>query len=586
MRDIQASSHSRPVLPSQTTSKLRQLLATVCSYCLLLALLAAGATVTHAQSDNDSAATDNAQRAASVAPQVLQQVRELTREIDESKSELQLLEEQIAKTSATDELEALQLDREKLQSRLEDQIGTLEQIATGAVDLSLFDQPSDQEFSWQSELREVLKPLLYEIKKLTEKPRQLELLRTRKSSLETRLEAASLAIAEIESLRTAVASTEVKQTLDNLLAEWRDRSEDIESELNLLTFQLNEKANAEQSKGVAIANAFASFFTGRGLNLLLAIGVFIITFIIFRYFSHLLERWISRGQDAERRLFARLLHIIFQVLTVLVATFALMATLYALGDWLILTLLLILLVGIVFALRDSLPRFVDEARLLLNLSAVREGERVIYRGLPWKVSRLNIYSHLVNPLLTGGRLRLPMSEMLPLISRRWSKEERWFPCKPKEFVVLSDDTFGSIALQTPEFVHLQVLGGAIKTYATTDFLALAPRNLSEGFGVFISFGLDYALQDTITQQIPAQLEEALAQAVKQSKFGEHLEKLRVEFEAAGASSLNLLMIAFFAGKAAPDYRSIQRFLQRAAVEACNKHGWNIPFDQLTVHMDN
>ncbi|MBT8149326.1 MAG: hypothetical protein KJO24_05305, partial [Gammaproteobacteria bacterium] len=78
----------------------------------------------------------------------------------------------------------------------------------------------------------------------------------------------------------------------------------------------------------------------------------------------------------------------------------------------------------------------------------------------------------------------------------------------------------------------------------------------------------------------------LEQAVNNSKFGEHLDKLRVEFESAGASSLNLLMIAFFSGKAAAHYRSIQRFLQRAAVDASNKHNWNIPFDQLTVHMDN
>ncbi|MBT8149607.1 MAG: hypothetical protein KJO24_06715 [Gammaproteobacteria bacterium] len=527
-----------------------------------------------------------AQQDQAVAPQVLTQVRDLTAEIDETKSELDELDRKIARSKKPDQREALTADRDKLQGRLDDQISTLEQIATGAVDLSLFEQPSEQEFSWQAELREVLKPLLYEVKKLTEKPRQLELLRTRSNSLEIRLEASNLAIAEIESLRAAVESKEVIKTLDKLLGEWRDRREDIDSELSLVTYQLNEKASGEQSKAVAIANAFTGFFTGRGLNVLLAIAVFVVTFLLFRYLSHLLERWISRGQDAERRFFARLVHIVLQVFSVLFATFALMATLYALGDWLMLTLLLIVLVGIVFALRDSLPRFVDEARLLLNLSAVREGERVVYQGLPWKVSRLNIYSNLVNPLLTGGRLRLPMSEMLPLISRRWSKDERWFPCKPKEYVVLSDDTFGCIKLQTPEFVHLQVLGGAIKSYATTDFLALSPRNLSEGFGVFISFGLDYALQQKITEEIPARLEQELEQAVNNSKFGEHLEQLRVEFEAAGASSLNLLMIAFFSGKAAANYRSIQRFLQRAAVDASNKHNWNIPFDQLTVHMDN
>jgi hypothetical protein len=43
-------------------------------------------------------------------------------------------------------------------------------------------------------------------------------------------------------------------------------------------------------------------------------------------------------------------------------------------------------------------------------------------------------------------------------------------------------------------------------------------------------------------------------------------------------------VAVFEGAAAEHYWSIRRFLQRTAVDACNRYGWTIPFDQLTLHI--
>ena len=76
-----------------------------------------------------------------------------------------------------------------------------------------------------------------------------------------------------------------------------------------------------------------------------------------------------------------------------------------------------------------------------------------------------------------------------------------FPTKHGDYVVLEDDTYGAIYLQSPEVVQLSVLGGATKTYSTQDFLSMHPRNLSDGFGIYMQFGLDYALQSTITSKV-------------------------------------------------------------------------------------
>ena len=57
----------------------------------------------------------------------------------------------------------------------------------------------------------------------------------------------------------------------------------------------------------------------------------------------------------------------------------------------------------------------------------------------------------------------------------------------------------------------------------------------------------------------------------------------MEFAEAAASSLELLIIASFGGGAAEHYFALRRLLQRAVVDACNRHDWVIPFRQITSH---
>jgi hypothetical protein len=59
--------------------------------------------------------------------------------------------------------------------------------------------------------------------------------------------------------------------------------------------------------------------------------------------------------------------------------------------------------------------------------------------------------------------------------------------------------------------------------------------------------------------------------------------VRAEFESAAASSLDIVVLADFSGKAAPFYNRLTRAIQRICVEACNKYGWGIAFTQVTVH---
>ena len=85
------------------------------------------------------------------------------------------------------------------------------------------------------------------------------------------------------------------------------------------------------------------------------------------------------------------------------------------------------------------------------------------------------------------------------------------------------------------------------------------------------------------ETIPELLRKHLETRVAEEGMKEHLLNLRVEFERANTSSLDIVVIADFHGSQAELYGRLGRSLQRWCVEACTVHDWEIPFTQLTLH---
>jgi len=128
-----------------------------------------------------------------------------------------------------------------------------------------------------------------------------------------------------------------------------------------------------------------------------------------------------------------------------------------------------------------------------------------------------------------------------------------------------------------------MLGGSIATYTTTDFLARAPENLSRGFRLSVTFGIDYKHQAESIAEVPGVMQAALAPALRAVAGEGALAGLRIEFKEAGASSLDYAIQADFTGEAAPGYEALQRAIQATLVEVCNSRDWVIPFTQITLH---
>jgi hypothetical protein len=514
-------------------------------------------------------------RANTQLQEISESIAELDREIVELRTALSHAKDADEQDQLAKNLGAKAIRRGELQSAFED-------VATGGEDLFSVKKAPDEKFNWQNALIEIFQPLITELKKITERPREIERLRSEQAFYQARIPAVESALKRIQKLKSVPGPGVLTDELQQLEQRWAKQLAQLKSQLSFVTFNLEERLN-EGSIIDDSQTAIQEFFSGRGLNILLAFSAFVAAYSLFFYLNVLLRRMSKRGKRHRMHFLERLLSLLYQFFSLLIAVFAALAVLYFRGDWIVLGVVVLLLVGIAWTIRYSAPHFLLEIKIFLNMGPVREQERIVYNGIAWKVAVLNIHSILNNPWLRGGTLRLPIRTLAEYQSRPYNEDEPWFPTKENDYVLLDDGVYGKVLLQSPEQVLVQTLG-AIKTYSVESFLNQNPNNLStQGFLVLVEFGLDYSLQPVSLTEVRQRLESHVAEGFKKEQLQNYLKSFSVSFKEAGASSLNYLLMATFHGQAAEQYHQIKRTMQQLAVEACNLYGWTIPFNQLTVH---
>jgi hypothetical protein len=127
------------------------------------------------------------------------------------------------------------------------------------------------------------------------------------------------------------------------------------------------------------------------------------------------------------------------------------------------------------------------------------------------------------------------------------------------------------------------VGGSFKTYTTTDFLSRTPRNLSHNFRVESKFSLDYRHTEAVLGNAQEILAESLREGYRRLLEADDIIHVSVELMEAASSSLDLLVLADFSGKAAPHYQALFRLTQRLCMETARANGWKVPFHQVVVH---
>jgi small-conductance mechanosensitive channel len=196
--------------------------------------------------------------------------------------------------------------------------------------------------------------------------------------------------------------------------------------------------------------------------------------------------------------------------------------------------------------------------------------------------RINVFSQLENPAAEISQ-RVRIDDLVDLKSRPVRQGDPWFPCKRGDWVLLGDGTRGKVTGISQELVQLIQRGGAHKTYQTQDFLAQSPLNLSTNFRIKETIGITYNLQQQSVTTIPDTLKAHIEKCAEKDGYAGQLINLRVEFEQANTSSLDIVVIADFDGALADLYNRLRRSIQRWCVQACCENDWEIPFTQLTLN---
>jgi hypothetical protein len=450
-----------------------------------------------------------------------------------------------------------------------------------AVDISAFEEELKKEFNWQEELGAVLQPIIAEIKTATSDSRVINELRSAAEEQGQRAAVAEHAVINLESLLSAEPSPELRKRLGRELAAWTKRRDAALNQKTALDLQLENRLAERKSVFESTADYSQTFIRTRGLNLLMGIGAFCAVFFGIRLLRMPYRKLFAakRGASFTTRLGSLLVHFFSIVGGILAALLVFNLA----GDWFLTGITVIFLLGLGWTGINTLPRYVETVNLMLNVGSVKEGERIVFNGIPWRVERLGFGAKLVNPLLDGGQQNMPVKHLVGRNSRPNGEHEEWFPSRPGDWVELADGQMGRVSCQSPSMVQLTELGGSQVQLQTPDYLALSPRNLSTGFRIRCSFGIDYKHLPDSTTTIPDRMQETLETGLKDLAGKECIQHVRVELSAAGTSSLDYEIEVDVDGEAAPRRDVIRRAISQLLVKACNENHWEIPFTQLTVH---
>ncbi|MEO0796937.1 MAG: hypothetical protein AAFX93_17395 [Verrucomicrobiota bacterium] len=453
-----------------------------------------------------------------------------------------------------------------------------EETASG-VNLGLFDEDIEQAFSWEHELGKLLKPVFSELNEATAESRNISDLRDTIETFSDKASAADEAIENIETILKGQVPDSLIASLESQLQVWNRRSEISKNQAYAAELQLKDLL-AKQESLLDSSTGFAQdFMKSRGLSILLAVIAFVATYWAIRV---VYKAWLKTQPVQKHATFSRrLVGLLVKVGSILFGTLAIIIVFNLRNDWFLLGISTIFLLGAAWAGLRALPQFIDAIYLILNLGPVREGEIIEFDGLMWRVDTIGFKSDLVNDRLESGHLRVPFRNLLDKISRPASDTEVLFPTRKGDWVLLND-SLAEVIAQNPNHVTICEEGCGETFYPSTEFIGATPINLSNGYRVEATFGVDYSHQAIATTTIPAAMLDRLQAEIPKVIPAELIVNYTVDFANASASSLDYEIEIDLKGGAAKDYETLTFAIQRILVELCSEKQWNIPFPQLTI----
>ena len=500
------------------------------------------------------------------------------------RKEIKSLKKTLKSAQSETEKADIKILLEKAEEKLQGTSKNLEDIAAD-TDLDLLRKSKEAPFNLQRELFSLLEPALKEMKHATSDVRLKSQLREKIIYYEQRVPVLKEALHNISTLNRANKNKKIKAALIKMNKAWSKQLVFIESELQAKQLQLDKLVAQEKTLVGNTESFFKDFFQRRGWTLIQAFFAIVGVFILSRLVRLILTRTLKGYRAEHRGVQFRIIDIAIRFATIIFMLIAPMIIFYLEEDWVLFSLGLLLLIGMTWTLRQAIPRYWGQLELFLNIGPVREGERLMLDGIPWRVKHINMYSTLENPIAELSQ-RVDIDDLVDMRSRPLNDGEPWFPCKRGDWVILKDGVRGKIIGISIEMIQLIQRGGAVYTYNMSDFLSLSPKNLSKSFRIKETIGISYAHQKESTTSIVETLEKTINKRAVDEGYEDIVQSIRVEFQHANDSSLDLVVIADFKGSSADIYNRLRRSIQRWSVDACTTNNWEIPFPQLALHSED
>lgn len=513
----------------------------------------------HAEGASESETTSQQEDLAEQLTTIQRDITWLEQKTAQKKAELLQIKQNGSKDDATEVAEEVS----GLEKRLKrEKIGFIA-LATG-VELTAPETESTpgKKRDLIQELQQIIEPLLDAIHRVSEKPRRIEHFKSRIATLSEQLILMNKAMTNLELALQKKKYPALEEKLTAAKESLTHDRDEVQVRLSSLERQLNRDLGDHRTVVQVVTESVQSFFAAKGKNLFIATLVFICVFWGLLFFKRSL---FSSRMSARMGPIAKPLQMIYGVIAALLSTLAVIVTLHFLHDWFLVTTLVLLLLAFAWSSKAVITHFIAETKLALNLGPVKQGERVVWQGIPWLVKSLGFRSVLVNEALEGGTVMLPASALTGMLSRPYVKNEPWFPTKVGDWVLLDDGTFGKVETQTPETVILST-STCLKHYSSLAFTAKNPQNFSNGF----ELSTEILMRHTVLIHSFQALNEKILKA-SQAKLADKtdLSEIETAIYPIGNQMTKIWIKAWCHGRLAGSRDGIRRTLQQVIGEVGN-----------------
>jgi len=507
----------------------------------------------------------------------------IIKSLEKITDDIHLLERQLKRAKNEEQKKSIVVNLKKLVERKKILHQNFTLNSTG-IDQNSATETQNKTLDWEEELKKVFSPVIINLKELTEPTRKIEFLHADIAYYEQQIPKIKQGIEQIDILILESHNKKLKQKLLLEKKEWEQKEKELNTKYDVAKQQIIDLENDKISPEQAL-NAFKdTIFSKEGKNILLSMLVFFLTFIGLHIIRKIIFFINPLNYIARFKFIASLIDILLNIFIFIVSILTLMVALYLAGSMMTLAIVVFVLIGMLWTVRNTIPYFFEQIKLLLGYGAVRQGEKIIYNGMQWLVESIGVYSYLKNPLLTSNIIRLPLKDLINMRSRPYDKKEGLFPCKEGDYILINNKTFRQVAIQSPERIILDAFGMK-DSMPTKTFLQQTIRNLSNGpFWAGVTFYISYEHRYEVMDEVVSQLEGFLEDEFKKSPFGEYLVSPWVAFSELTDVSLGILAWVKVTPEAAPKYNAIKMRLTQICLKAANKYGWQIlKFHAITQH---